>query len=191
MSRKIYIVLSDSGTIPSRVIRMATRYAYGHAMLALSEDCEELYSFGRKKLHNFLCGGFVIEQRDGQFFTHFSETKCRVLALSVTQAQFDALKREIMHFCENIEQYKYDFLGCFLRYFHMRKTFADRYTCSHFVAEVLQRAGICSFPNGTMLVRPEDFVKISNIETIYEGRFCDLPRRDPINKNKKVRLSYV
>lgn len=191
MSRKIYIVLSDSGTLPSRVIRMATRFAYGHAMLALSEDCEELYSFGRKKLHNFLCGGFVVEQRDGQFFTYFSETRCRVLSLSVTQAQFDALKREITQFCENTEQYKYDFIGCFLRYFRMRKTFADRYTCSHFVAEVLQRAGICTFPNGTMLVRPEDFLHIANMETVYEGRFCDLPRRDHRNENKKVRFLYV
>lgn len=181
MEEKIYIVLSDSGTFPGRVIRFLTRFPYCHAMLAFSEECDALYSFGRKSLHNFLNGGFVIEQRDGAFFSYFSDTRCRVLSLSVTQEQYQSLKHELAQFCENAQEYKYDFFGICLRYFHLKKTFENRYTCSHFVAELLQRAQICTFPNGTMLVRPGDFLQIPNIRTVYEGQLSDIPKRHPVH----------
>lgn len=169
----IYIVLSNSGTIPGTVIQKLTHFPYCHAMLALTADCRELYSFGRRSLHNFLDGGFVIEQRDGRFFSYFSETRCRVLALEVTQEQYAALQRELAVFRDNAQEYKYDFIGCCLRYFRLKKTFDHRYTCSHFVAEILQRSGICRFPKGTMLVRPGDFMAVSGVRVIYEGKLID------------------
>lgn len=174
MARQIFIVLSDSGTLPGMVIRKLTRFPYCHAMLALTEDCRELYGFGRRSLHNFLNGGFVIEQRNGRFFSYFSETECRVLALAVTEAQYAALQRELSIFRDNAQEYKYDFLGCCLRYFRLKKTFDRRYTCSHFVAEILQRSGISQFPNGTMLVRPGDFMGICGVRTVYEGKLMAL-----------------
>lgn len=170
----IYIVLSNSGTLPGTVIQKLTHFPYSHAMLALSADCRELYSFGRRSLHNFLNGGFVIEQRNGRFFSYFSETQCRILALAVTQEQHGALLRELDIFRDNAQEYKYDFLGCCLRYFRLKKTFNRRYTCSHFVAEILQRSDICHFPKGTMLVRPGDFMEVNGVRVVYEGKLADL-----------------
>lgn len=177
MDPRIYIVLSASGTVPGRIISWLTHFAYSHAMLSLTEDCQELYSFGRRSLHNFLNGGFVVEQRDGRFFTYFSRTRCRVLALSVSESQLCALHRELAVFQEHAQEYKYDFLGCCLRYFRVKTTFDRRYTCSHFVAELLQRAGICEFPKGTMLVRPGDFMNVAGIRVVYEGMLTGLASR--------------
>lgn len=174
MKRDIYIVLSNSGTLPGTVIQKLTHFSYCHAMLALTADCRELYSFGRRSLHNFLNGGFVIERRDGRFFTYFSETRCRILALAVTEEQYAALRRELSIFRDNAREYKYDFIGCCLRYFQLKKTFDRRYTCSHFVAEILQRSGICRFPKGTMLVRPGDFMDVPGVRVVYEGRLAEL-----------------
>ncbi len=176
MGQYVYVVLSNSGTLPGWVIGKMTRYPYCHAMLSLTADCRELYSFGRRKVHNFLDGGFVIENRDGPFFTHFSQTQCRVLQISVTQEQFQALEQELAVFRRHAREYEYDYLGICLRYFRLKKTFFRRYTCSHFVAEVLQRSGISRFPQGTMLVRPEDFMKLNNLNILYEGALNALPR---------------
>lgn len=174
MEKEIYIILSNSGTVPGKLVSRMTHFYYSHVMLSLHPDCREMYSFGRRSVRNFLNGGFVVEQPNGAFFTRFSETQCRILSLTVMQEQFQQLERALDVFISNAREYRYDFIGCGLRYFRLRKTFDQRYTCSHFVAEMLDRCEICRFPNGTMMARPEDFTKIPGVHTVYEGKLQDL-----------------
>lgn len=176
MNNAIYILLTHSGTAPGWLVQKATHFPYSHVMISLTPDCTALYSFGRRSLYNFLNGGFTQEHRDGRFFSYFSKTECCELEMPVTEAQYDAVCRILSAFAENAQMYKYDFFGCCLRYFHLKKTFHNRYTCSHFVAEVLQRADICTFPAGTMLARPADFMVLQNARKIYTGKLLDLPR---------------
>lgn len=180
MNREVYIVLSDSGTFPGRLVGKVTRFRYSHCMIALSEECYELFSFGRRSLHNFLNGGFVTEKRDGPFFTYFSETECCVLALSVTQEQYQSLLDELAIFQADAEQYRYDFLGCGLRLFGVKTVFKHRYTCSHFVAQLLENAKIHSFPAGAMMARPADFMDLPGSRVIYEGKLHNYRKSDAI-----------
>ncbi|HIT35039.1 MAG TPA: hypothetical protein IAC31_10535 [Candidatus Faecousia intestinigallinarum] len=172
----IYIVLSNSGTIPGRAIQRMTHFPYGHAMLSFTADCQITYSFGRRSLYNIFNGGFVAERRDGPFFTRFSDTTCLVLRLKVTDKQVADLYSQIASFVVEAKRYRYDYIGLFMRYFNIKKTFDRRFVCSHFVAEMLQRAGIYRFCKGSMLVRPRDFLEIPGIETYYEGKLSELPR---------------
>lgn len=176
MERKIYLYLTDSGTFPGWLVKQVTRYPYSHAMLSLHGDGKELHSFGRRSVHNFLNGGFVTENWDGPFFTHFSKTRCAVYELTLTQAQHTAVCRELETFIARREQFRYDFAGCFLRFWGNGTVFAHRYTCSHFVAEVLQQAQICQFPRGAAFVRPADLSRIPNIRKRYEGQLQKLPQ---------------
>lgn len=176
----IYIILSDSGTFPGYLVSKVTRFRYSHCMIALSNDCDELYSFGRRSLHNFLKGGFVTEKRDGQFFTYFSETNCCILAHSVTQEQYQALVDELAVFQVDAQRYRYDFLGCGLRLLGVRSVFDRRYTCSHFVAQLLENAKIHTFSAGTMMARPADFMNLPGIRVIYEGKLSDYRKSDAI-----------
>ena len=50
--KKIYIVLTYSGTILSRIIRAYTGDEYSHVSIALDKDLEEMYSFGRLNPYN-------------------------------------------------------------------------------------------------------------------------------------------
>ena len=65
---EIFIVLMHSMTIPARIVKLATRYKYSHVAISLEENCDTLYSFGRKKVNNALDGGYSIENRNGEFF---------------------------------------------------------------------------------------------------------------------------
>lgn len=176
MEQKVYIYLTDSGTFPGWLVKQVTRYPYSHVMLSLRGDGTELHSFGRRSVHNFLNGGFVTENWDGAFFSHFAKTRCAVYELPLTQAQYAAVGRELETFISRREQLRYDFAGCFLRLVGNGTVFADRYTCSHFVAEILQRAGVCTFPKGTVFVRPADIASVPNVRRIYEGRLQKLPQ---------------
>lgn len=46
--KKIYIVLAHTGTLLSRIIKIRTGAEYTHSSIALDEDLEQMYSFGRK-----------------------------------------------------------------------------------------------------------------------------------------------
>ena len=65
MSEKaIYILLTDTGTWFSRAIKLYTGAPYNHASIALDEELNELYSFGRKVYTNPFSAGFVQEHID-------------------------------------------------------------------------------------------------------------------------------
>lgn len=57
----VYIVLSKTQTLPSRVIKLWTREPYAHTSLAMDVELKEMYSFARKHLHNPFDCGFINE----------------------------------------------------------------------------------------------------------------------------------
>ena len=62
--RKVYLVLTYTGTILSRIVKLYTRKEYSHVSIALDENLEEMYSFGRVNPYIAFIGGFVHEGID-------------------------------------------------------------------------------------------------------------------------------
>ena len=81
--KKIYIILSHSGSMPSRIIKFFTLFKYSHVSIALKKDLRVMYSFGRKKLNNPFDGGFITEDKNGLFYKKFYKTKCIILEIDV------------------------------------------------------------------------------------------------------------
>ena len=46
--RKIYIVLSQSGSMVSFILKLITKTPYNHVSISIEDDCKPMYSFGRK-----------------------------------------------------------------------------------------------------------------------------------------------
>ena len=171
--KKVYILLMQSWSIPSRVIKVLTRYQYSHVALALEEDCYTTYSFGRLKTHNFLVGGFAVEKQDGPFFSYFDNTGCRIYELSVTDEQYENISNRIERMLENKSDYGYDYFGVFMNWFGIPPKFRNRYVCSSFVAEVLNESGAYNFNKNTALAKPRDFLEIPYDRMVYEGLYRD------------------
>ena len=91
-NRQLYIVISQTGTLLSRILKQITGAEYNHASISLSRDLERMYSFGRRHPYNPFWGGFVIESPRIGTFKRFSETKVLVLSVSVTEEQHAELK---------------------------------------------------------------------------------------------------
>ena len=47
-TKKVYIVLSYSGTLVSRIIKFFTKYEYCHASVSFHKDIDKMYSFEPK-----------------------------------------------------------------------------------------------------------------------------------------------
>ena len=168
---KIYIVQMHTKTVPARIIKKLTKSSYSHIALSFNKDCHVLYSFGRKKYNSVLNGGFVIEDKDGLFFNKFKDTECKIYELNVTSNQYRKLKKLINDVIKNEYRYKYDYVGLFLRYyFKVPVCFENKYVCSYFIAELLEKSKIYKFDKKTYLVEPKDF-DVFNNKLIYKGKF--------------------
>lgn len=162
----------------SKTIRFITRYKYSHVVLSLDDSFSKLYSFGRKKVHNFLDAGFVTYGVESDFFKTFSKTECIVYEFKITEKRYNRLKKVLDHFEKHVELYHYDIKGLLIRYFYPYiKERKYHYVCSQFVATVLENANVYTFDKPPKFVKPHDFNDIPNLEKVYEGKLnCLLPK---------------
>lgn len=169
--KKIYIILSYSGTIPSKFIKLFTRYKYSHVSISLRNDINIMYSFGRKKVNNPFNGGFIIENKKGAFYKKFNKTKCIILEMNVNKEQYIKLDELINEYKKDKELYRYDFIGIFLRIFNIKLTRRNHKVCSDFVASLLEQSQIYNF--NKKLIKPKDFMNIPNKKIIYQGKLLN------------------
>ena len=87
--KNIYIILSQSGTEISKMLRAITKEQYNHSSICITDTFNEFYSFGRKKLNNPLIGGFVLENAFKHVFGKFKTVPCMILKLGITDKQYD------------------------------------------------------------------------------------------------------
>lgn len=169
--KKIYVLLMHTNTKPSKFVKFMTRYEYSHVALSLDKKCSEIYSFGRRKLHSILGGGFTVENKDGEFFKLFNETKCKIYELIIKDEQYEKVKEIIDNMKLNINNYKYDFWEIAFRFLYIPLTFKNRYVCSYFVADVLEKSGIYNFKKRTYFIKPKDFENLKGFNEIYKGSY--------------------
>ena len=170
--KKIYVILLHTNTIPSKLVRFFTRYKYSHVAISLSSNCDILYSFGRKKIDSIFNGGFVIQKKQDDFFKKFNKTICTIYEIDVNTEQLHTIK-EILNDMElNSLKYKYDFIGIVPRFFGIPIVIKNRYVCSYFVSEVLEKAQIYKFNKKVCLIKPKHFENVKGSRKIYSGPYC-------------------
>jgi len=167
--RPVYIVLTDTGTLFTRMIKRVTGAPYNHASIALDPQFSGLYSFGRKSLRMFWKAGFVREQMNAGIFAALKDTTCIVYELMVDEETYERIEREIQRFEQEAPKYKYNLIG-FLN-FLIRRPLPRKsaFFCSEFVATVLERAGVSLLRRPPGLTAPHDFMAVRALRPIYEG----------------------
>lgn len=165
--RKIYIVLTYTGTILSKIVKMYTKKEFSHVSIALDEDLKEMYSFGRINAYNPFWAGFVHEGLDKGTFKRFKKTKTCIYSLQVEEEQFDSVVKLINDIKNNKYDYKFNILGLIGIVVHFRIKREKYFYCAEFVKYILEESNVVyDLPD---LVKPEDFKKIDNLNVVYTG----------------------
>lgn len=164
---KIYILLTYTGTILSRVVKYYTHSPYGHVSISLDKDLKELYSFGRINPYNPFKGGFVHEGIDIGTFKRFKNTRCEIYELDVSIDQYNKLKDIINYINNNKEKYHFNVIGLFSQPFHYKRKKHNYFYCSEFVKYCLEHINYCNLPE---LCKPDDFRLLNNSKLIYSGK---------------------
>ena len=165
--RKIYIVLTYTGTILARIVRFYTKKEYSHVSIALDEDLSMMYSFGRLNPYNAFIGGFVREGIKYGTFARFKNTRCSIKCLEVTDEQYYELKRLIKNFDKRKRIYKFNVVGLFAVALNLKIQKENTFYCAEFVKYALEQANIVDeLPE---IIRPDDFNNIEKSKFVYEG----------------------
>lgn len=169
----LYILLTDTGTLFTTVIKHFTSAPYNHASLALDAGLNELFSFGRKRAANPFIAGFVEEDVCDGTYQLFPNTRCKLLRLNVTKQQREEAEEFIRCLQREREAYRYNLLGLIGVLLKRDLKLKNAYFCSQFVAETLSRSGIRLWDRPSALVTPDDFLRHPQFETVYEGFLHD------------------
>lgn len=170
MDKDIYIILSDTGSLLSKTIKLYTKAPYNHTSIGFDVKLNELYSFGRKNPNNPLFAGFVKENITHDFFRN---AKCCIYKITINYNQYLLIKQMLEDFKTKEKRYKYNLIGLLGVMFNYPVKRNYHYFCSQFVATLLHKSGTCIFYKDTGLVKPSDFHCIKNATLIYEGTFID------------------
>lgn len=171
--KPIYIVVSQTGTVLSRILRIITRKEYNHASISFAEDLHIMYSFGRKNPYNPFWGGFVKESASFGTFKRFSNTKVIVLKLDINESTHKKMENSVNVMVNNPDNYKYNYLGLCLAAFKINLTKSNSYYCSEFIKDLLVRFNVEGADKLGKIVHPMHFLKIPDTQTVYKGKLSE------------------
>ncbi len=169
-NKTIYIVVSQTGSIVSKILKLLTGAKYNHVSVALDETLSPMYSFARKYTYNPFWGAFVREYPGKGVFARFKNTEVNVLEVPCTERQYAMVRERLEKMYREREKYRYNYRGLFSAYFSKKYHKEHHYYCSEFVRELLERCGVV--PAGVFgdIVKPIDFLELPGAESIYCGK---------------------
>ncbi len=165
--KKIYFILTHTGTMLSKLIKVYTKDEFSHVSISLDAELKQMYSFGRLKPYNPFIGGFIHEFVDKGTFKRFYRTKAKIYSLEVTESQYKLLKENIEKIEREKENYKFNIIGLIAAGLHKKIKFKKSFYCAEFIKYIMEKAKI---PNNLPdIVKPEHFKNIEGVAKVYSG----------------------
>ena len=175
--KTIYILLTRSGTLLSKLVYAVTGASYTHASMAFDEELNCLYSSTRKNGYTMFPAGPSKEYLNKGVFRLRGDAPCALYALEVTDEAYVRARRRAEHMMARGELYRFNTLGLILCALHIRWQRRRHYFCSQFVSEVLEKSGAVDLPKDSTLMHPSDYTTLPGLECLYTGPLRELPQR--------------
>lgn len=165
---KLYIALVDTPGLFAWMIRKVIKIDYIHVVLSLDQGLREAYSVGRRNPFLPFFAGFEKEDLL-QILRAFPTARYKVYSIPCTKEQKTQIMLQLMEDYRNRFRYHYCIIG--LPFLLMGKSFYQKnhYTCSSFIARILEENGVLTFSKHFSLVTPRDFYEYDSKDIIYEG----------------------
>lgn len=165
--KEIYIVLTHTGTVLSKIVRAYTKKPFSHVSIALDKELQKMYSFGRLKPSNPFFAGFVHEYINKGTFKRFYNTTTKIYSLEVTEEQYGKIEKIIKEMDKQKEKYKFNILGLFAVAFNIKIRRENTLYCAEFVKYLFDESKINNdLPE---IIKPVDFENLKGIKQVYKG----------------------
>lgn len=169
---KLYIALVDTPGLFAYLIRKFTGINYNHVALSLDPELEEVYTFGRRWLPVTFFAGFIRERRD-KVLRKYPFARYKIISIDCTAEQKDRIHKNLKTCYEQRFRYHYSVIGLPFLVADIPFYLKNHYTCSSFLARILEDNEIILFDKHFSLVTPRDFYELPENGTLYEGYLSD------------------
>lgn len=177
----VYIVVSQTGTVFSRIIKAISKKEYNHASISFCKDISLMYSFGRLNAYNPFVGGFVKESADFGTFKRFKNTKILLVRVPISEEQLLNMENTVKEMFEHRKEYKYNYFGVYFAAVGLVHKKENSFYCSEFVKEILEKSNINGTENLGEIIHPMNFLELNDCSVIYSGKLKDY--KNYINKS--------
>lgn len=185
----IYIALVDTPGIFAAIIRRTLRQKYIHVVISMDAGMEDAYSVGRRNPFVPLMAGFEREDKR-KIVRAFPTADYMVCEMECTQEQKENIRSTLYQDMEQRYRYHYAIFG--LPFILWNKPFYQKnhYTCSSYIARLLEENEIHIARKHFSLVTPKDFYEYSEKKVIFEGPLSEIVERDSWWSKRKPEVSY-
>ncbi len=165
---KLYIALVDTPGLFAWMIRKVIKINYIHVVLSLDKGLREAYSVGRRNPFLPFFAGFEKEDLL-QISRAFPTARYKIYSIPCTKEQKTRIMLQLTEDYRKRFHYHYCIIG--LPFLLMGKSFYQKnhYTCSSFIARILEENGVLTFSKHFSLVTPRDFYEYDSEDIIFEG----------------------
>lgn len=180
--KSIYIILTKSDTILSKIVHLATADTYTHASISFEGDLQTMYSSSRKNGRTLFPAGPCTESIYSGYYKQHSQIPCAVYELQVSDEAYEKTKLEVERIMTDADKYHYNIIGlllCQLNISYHRKHY---FFCSQFVSEMLRRSQAVFFPKDTSLIKPSDYMRLPELRCCFCGCLNELAEQKRLAK---------
>lgn len=178
---QMYIALVDTPGFFAALIRGFLRQRYIHVVIASDAELKEAYSVGRRNPAVPIFAGF--EKEDKSPILHaFPTAFYRICELECSDAQKKAIMGRLQEDYQRRFRIHYAVLGLPFILMNIPFFIRNQYTCSSYIARILQENGIRIAEKHFSLVTPKDFYEYEKLRVIFEGRLSDIVTGNPCYK---------
>ncbi|MCD7741009.1 MAG: hypothetical protein LUI06_02235 [Ruminococcus sp.] len=192
--RTVYVFLVRTNSFFSRIIALFTKTKYTHASIGFDSHCESLYSFARLNTGTPIPAGFVRESTNTGLLSLSPNAPCAVYKLRVTEQAYEDIHSRLEEMYMDKEHYGYNYLGPICCFLGIPLTIKNKYFCSQFVAELLEKNHAVSLSKPASLYHPRDLEKLPGFELVFEGKLSELTHNQnnvcPLDDYNPVHHAY-
>lgn len=178
--RSIYIMLTRSETVLSKLVHFVTKDTYTHASLSFDSDLATFYSSSRKNGRTMFPAGPCRETLRSAYYQRHDHIPCVVYELHVSDEAYASAKREVAAIMAEADRYHFNIIGLLLCRMGIPYHRKHYFFCSQFVSEILQRSRALELPKDTSLMRPIDCAHLPGLLCRFQGYLHELTSPAPL-----------
>ena len=185
----IYIGLVDTPGIFAYIIRRFIKQKYIHVVISMDAHLEEAYSVGRRNPFIPFFAGFEKEEKE-EILGAFPTAEYAVYKLDCEEEQKEKIRQVLYQDMAKRKSYHYAVIG--LIFLVCNKPFYQKnyYTCSSYIAKLLEDNGIRISEKHFSLVTPKDFYEYPHKQKIFEGPLWKIVGDDAGWRQKHPEVMY-
>ena len=168
----IYIGFADTPGIFALFIRSFLKQRYIHVVISTDMKLDEAFSVGRRNPAIPFSAGFEREDKE-KILRKYPKAYYRICSLECTKVQKDQIKKHLYKDYQRRFQIHYAVLGLPFIAMGIPVCLKNQYTCSSYLAELLEEYGILTFHKHFSLVTPKDFLEYPGMKKVFEGNLYE------------------